>query len=51
MNTSLCAAIGRNGVVAFQIFDSSMKGKDYQCFICNLINCLKLGRNTSYDLL
>ena len=27
-----------------------MKGQDYQCFICNLVNCLKLGRNTSFDM-
>jgi len=31
------------------MFDKGMKGKDYLCFISNLVNSLKLGRNTSND--
>ena len=49
-NTSLCAAIDNRGVIAYQIFDKSMKGQDYQSFVCSLVNCLKLGRNTSFDM-
>ena len=26
-----------------------MHWQDYLCFVCNLINCIKLGRNTSFD--
>ena len=48
-NTSLCAAIGKDRVVAYQIFDSSLKAKDFLGFMSNLVNCLKLGRNTSFD--
>jgi len=36
-------------VIAYQIFDKSMKLEDYLGFMSNLINCLKLGRNTSFD--
>ena len=31
------------------MFHQSMKGADYLGFIANLINCIKLGRNTSFD--
>ncbi len=48
-NTSLCTAINNNGVIAYQIFNSSMKSNDFLGFMSNLIKCLKLGRNTSFD--
>ena len=48
-NTSLCTAINKDGVVAYQIFNSSMKSNDFLGFMSNLVNCLKLGRNTSFD--
>ena len=31
------------------MFDKSMKSADYLGFMSNLINCIKLGRNTSFD--
>ena len=31
------------------MFDKSMKKEDYLGFMSNLVNCLKLGRNTSFD--
>ena len=48
-NTSLCAAIDNTGVVGYQIFESSMQQEDFLGFMANLVNCLKLGRNTSFD--
>jgi len=48
-NTSLCAAIDNQGVVAYQMFDSGMHSEDFLGFMANLVSCLKLGRNTSMD--
>ena len=31
------------------MFDKSMRQEDYLGFMSNLVNCLKLGRNTSFD--
>ena len=31
------------------MFDKGMKQDDYLGFMSNLVNCLKLGRNTSFD--
>ena len=31
------------------MFDKSMKQDDYLGFMSNLVSCLKLGRNTSFD--
>lgn len=49
INTSLCAAISSDGVVAYQIFASGMQGGDFLGFMANLVNAVKLGRNTSFD--
>ena len=49
VNTTLCAAIDNKGPVAYQIFDQGMHSEDYLGFISNLVNCLKLRRNTSLD--
>ena len=48
-NTSLCAAMNSEGVIGYQIFESSMHNEDFLGFMSNLVNCLKLGRNTSFD--
>jgi len=48
-NTSLCAAIDDEGVLAYQLFDKGMHSEDFLGFMSNLVNCMKLGRNTSMD--
>ena len=37
-------------MIAYQIFDKGMHSEDYLGFMSNLVNCLKLGRNTTFDL-
>ena len=49
INTSLCAAISSEGVVGYQIFASGMHGEDFLGFMSNLVNAIKLERNTSLD--
>lgn len=48
-NTSLCAAIDKDGVVSYQIFDAGLHNEDFLGFMSNLVNCLKFERNTSFD--
>ena len=47
--TTLCAAIDNKGLVAYQLFQHSMHGPDFLCFLSNLFNSLRLNLKVNDD--